>query len=67
MNIAQILQKMIAFSAGNIHDIDHLLRVWSYARTIGELEGLDADTRFILEAAAFWNLFFKELSCPNRP
>lgn len=39
MTIAQILNKMIAASNGNIHDIDHLLRVWAYARTIGELEG----------------------------
>ena len=39
MTIAQILEKMIVFSAGNIHDIDHLIRVWTYARTIGELEG----------------------------
>ena len=43
MTIAQILNKMIAASNGNIHDIDHLLRVWAYARTIGELEGLDAE------------------------
>ena len=27
MTIAQILSKMIAASNGNIHDIDHLLRV----------------------------------------
>ena len=32
MTIAQILNKMIAASDGNIHDIDHLLRVWAYAR-----------------------------------
>ena len=25
---------------GNIHDIDHLIKVWTYAKTIGELEGL---------------------------
>jgi len=67
MTIAALLEAMIAYSEGNLHDIDHLIRVWTYARTIGELEGLDANTRFILEAAAFWNLFFKELSCPNRP
>ena len=51
MTIAQILNKMIAASNGNIHDIDHLLRVWAYARTIGELEGLDAETR--QQAAAY--------------
>ena len=44
MTIAQIMEKMIAFSEGNIHDITHLSCVWTYAKTIGELEGLDADT-----------------------
>ena len=52
MTISQILEKMIVFSKGNIHDIDHLIRVWAYAKTIGELEELDADTQFILEVAA---------------
>ena len=52
MTIAQILSKMIAASNGNIHDIDHLLRVWAYARTIGELEGLDPETQYLLEVAA---------------
>ena len=49
LTIAQIMEKMIAFSEGNIHDIDHLIRVWTYAKTIGELEGLDANTQYILE------------------
>ena len=38
MTVAQIMEKMISFSEGNIHDIDHFLRVWSYAKTIGEIE-----------------------------
>ena len=60
MNIAQILQKMIAFSAGNIHDIDHLIRVWTYAKTIGELEKLNAETQFVLETAAITH----DIACP---
>ena len=48
MTVSQIMEKMIAFSEGNIHDIDHFIRVWTYARTIGELEGLDAKTQYIL-------------------
>ena len=28
MTIAQIMEKMIAFSEGNIHDITHLSCVW---------------------------------------
>ncbi len=60
MTIAQILEKMIAFSEGNIHDIDHLIRVWTYAKTIGELEGLDAETQYVLEAAAIVH----DIACP---
>ena len=60
MTISQILEKMIALSKGNIHDIDHLIRVWTYAKTIGELEGLDKDTQFILEAAAITH----DIACP---
>ena len=40
MNISQIMEKMIAFSNGNLHDMNHLMCVWTYAKTIGELEGL---------------------------
>ena len=60
MTISQIMEKMIAFSDGKIHDIDHLIRVWTYAKTIGELEGLDADTRFLLEVAAITH----DIACP---
>lgn len=60
MTIAQILNKMIAASNGNIHEIDHLLRVWAYARTIGELEGLDAETQYLLEVAAITH----DIACP---
>ena len=58
--IAQIMEKMLAFSRGNLHDIDHLIRVWTYAKTIGELEGLDRETPLILEAAAITH----DIACP---
>jgi len=58
--VAQVMEKMIAFSDGNIHDIDHLIRVWTYAKTIGEREGLDADTQYILEIAAITH----DIACP---
>ena len=60
MTIAQIMEKMIAYSEGNIHDITHLSCVWTYARTIGMLEGLDAETQFILEVAAITH----DIACP---
>jgi HD superfamily phosphodiesterase len=60
MTIAEIMAKMIRMADGNIHDIDHFIRVWTYAKTIGELEHLDAATQFILEAAAITH----DIACP---
>ena len=60
MTVSQIMEKMIAFSDGNLHDIDHFIRVWTYARTIGETEGLDEKTQFILEVAAITH----DIACP---
>ena len=60
MTISQIMEKMIAFSNGNIHDIDHLIRVWTYAKTIGELESLDQQTQYVLEIAAITH----DMACP---
>ena len=50
MTIDRPLEAMIAYSERSIHDIDRLIRVWTYAKTIGELEGLDRDTQFMLES-----------------
>lgn len=60
MTIAEIMNKMIGYSNGHIHDIDHLMRVWTYAKTIGELEGLDEGTQFILETSAIVH----DIACP---
>ena len=60
MNVSQIMEKMIVFSDASIHDIDHLIRVWTYAKTIGELEGLDAEKQLILEVAAITH----DIACP---
>jgi len=52
MTIAALLKKTMEFYKGNNHSIAHMLRVWGYAKTIGELEKLDPHTQFVLEAAA---------------
>ena len=52
MIIAAATQKMIEFYKGNIHDIDHFLKVWAMAKTIGEIEKPDRHTQEILELAA---------------
>lgn len=60
MTIPQLTEKMIAFSKGDIHDIEHFMKVWGYAKTIGELEALDEGTQFILELAALTH----DIACP---
>ena len=60
MTAAQCMEKMIAFSGGNIHDIDHFIRVWTYAATIGRLEGLDPEEQLTLEIAAIVH----DIACP---
>lgn len=52
MLIADAASAMIEFYRGNRHDIAHFLKVWAYARTIAESEGLDPDLRETCELAA---------------
>ena len=60
MIAAAATEKMIGFYAGNRHDVAHFLKVWALARTIGELEGLDARTQEVLELAAVVH----DIACP---
>ena len=60
MIVAEATKKMIAFYEGNLHDIDHFLKVWAMAKTIGELEGLDSHTQEVLELAAV----IHDIACP---
>ena len=60
MLVASATQKMIAFYKGSIHDIDHFLKVWAMAKTIGELESFDRHTQEILELAAVVH----DIACP---
>ena len=60
MKISALSREMIVFSKGNLHDIDHFLRVWSYAKTIGELEELDEEDQYLLEVSALTH----DIACP---
>ncbi|SDN40152.1 HD domain-containing protein [Acetanaerobacterium elongatum] len=51
-NISQIINSMTEYYAGDPRRINHFIKVHEFAKTIGELEGLDAHTLFTLEAAA---------------
>lgn len=60
MTISEIMKKMIAYSDGDLHDINHFIKVWTYAKTIGELEKLKPETQFVLEVAAIVH----DIACP---
>lgn len=58
--VSRAIVKMIAYSEGNLHDIAHFLKVYAYAKTLGELEALSAETRQTLELAAV----IHDIACP---
>ncbi|NPV93255.1 MAG: HD domain-containing protein [Firmicutes bacterium] len=60
MKIAVSIEKMIHFYHGSLHDINHFLKVFSYAKTIGEQENLASTTQEILEVAAVVH----DIACP---
>lgn len=47
-----LYNKMISYDGGSPERIQHLTKVWGYAKFIGTMENLDEQTQFILEAAA---------------
>lgn len=49
---ARLMAAMTAYDAGDPRRIQHFIKVHDLAATIGVLEGLDAETLFILETAA---------------
>jgi len=60
MQVSAIMQKMYVFYKGNREDINHTVKVHSYARTIGILEGLPEKTQKTLEITAIVH----DISCP---
>lgn len=60
IEINNIITKMIAYSKGNKHDIAHFLKVYTYARMIGEMEKLAEKEQKTLEIAAV----IHDIACP---
>lgn len=58
--IPNVAAKMIEDSKGNLHDINHLLKVFGYARLIGNGEEISPETETVLEAAALVH----DIACP---
>lgn len=49
---SQLISQMINYFSGDPKRIHHFLKVYSFAKVIGESEGLSEETQFILETAA---------------
>ncbi len=60
MTTEKAVEKMIDFYNGSLHDINHFLKVLSFARTIGILEQLEEKTQQTLELAAVVH----DIACP---
>lgn len=50
--IGQVLDAMLGYYAGDVRRINHFLKVYGFAKSIGEKEGLCVDEQQILEIAA---------------
>lgn len=60
MQVNKAVEKMIGFYKGDYHDIGHFLKVYAFARTIGEGEGLPSETQELVELAAV----IHDIACP---
>ncbi|WP_325199565.1 HD domain-containing protein [Oscillibacter sp.] len=60
MTISEIMLKMIAYSQGNHHDINHFLKVYAYAKTIAECEGASPFQQQTVEIASILH----DIACP---
>lgn len=52
MTIGSVISAMIEYLHGDLHQVEHMLKVYGYAKAIGELERLDPDAQRTLEIAA---------------
>lgn len=51
-DITKVIKEMTNYYSGDIKRINHFMKVYSIAKTIGELENIDEETQYILEIAA---------------
>jgi hypothetical protein len=47
-----VIDAMIKYYSGDVRRINHFLKVYSFAKAIGEMEGIEKSTQEILEIAA---------------
>ncbi len=62
--VSKAVTKMIAYyskdNEKSLHDINHFMKVWGFARIIGEEEKVSAETQEILELSAIVH----DIACP---
>jgi HD superfamily phosphodiesterase len=51
-SISEVMCSMVEYYRGDARRINHFLKVYGYAKTIGEKENLDAQTQELLEVTA---------------
>lgn len=51
-NTSKVIEAMIEYYGTDLRRINHFLKVFSFAKTIGEGEGLDKDSQALLEVSA---------------
>ncbi len=61
ITVSEAVTRMIERCEGSQYDICHFLKVWAYARNIGQQEGLDETTQQTLEFAAIVH----DIACPS--
>ena len=59
--VADIILKMAGDKLATLHDTNHFLKVYGWARTIGQLENLTDETQDVLEVAAVLH----DIACPR--
>ena len=60
MTVLETAKKMIDYSHGNLHDINHFMKVYAYAKMIADEEQLDPDTQKLVEMTALVH----DIACP---
>lgn len=60
MTISDVMYKMILFSCGNVHDIDHFQKVFVYATTIAQKENATQEELEIIQISAI----IHDIACP---
>ena len=51
MTVLETAKKMIDYSHGNLHDINHFMKVYAYAKMIADGEQLDPDTQKLVDSS----------------